>query len=161
MSWSPAPSRWSGTSEISRKAPPAVAGGAAFARARKKECRPDGRHSGKVQTQRLENWGARRAAFRPYCAGPQTRIHCGATVSEFKSVSHRKFNLKQCEVSLRPVARLCIPCKYEPRISSVFNDDLKYLYPNTNSSDPSPVKTPLTYFEAFCAKKYVLGDTVE
>ena len=111
--------------------------------------------------QRLENWGARRAAFRPYCAGPQTRIHCGATVSEFKSVSHRKFNLKQCEVSLRPVARLCIPCKYEPRISSVFNDDLKYLYPNTNSSDPSPVKTPLTYFEAFCAKKYVLGDTVE
>ena len=62
----------------------------------------------RITNQRLENWGARRAAFRPYCAGPQTRIHCGATVSEFKSVSHRKFNLKQCAVSLRPVARLCM-----------------------------------------------------
>ena len=59
-----------------------------------------------TRDQRLLNCGARRAALRPYCAGPQTRIHCGATVSEFKSVSHRKFNLKQCAVSLRPVARL-------------------------------------------------------
>ena len=47
------------------------------------------------KNQRLENWGARRAALRPYCAGPQTRIHCAATVSGLKNVSHRKFNLKQ------------------------------------------------------------------
>ena len=36
--------------------------------------------------------------MRPYCAGPQTRIHCAATVSGLKNVSHRKFNLRWKEV---------------------------------------------------------------
>ena len=32
------------------------------------------------ENQRLENWGARRAAFRPYSAGMRSDFHCGTTV---------------------------------------------------------------------------------